>query len=615
MTISPRLGGNPELQNVAPQLHGAVSSPAPRAGRLAWLRAGRGTPHETGAGRARAQELQDMGRHRNALNAMTGNDSARAEANYDLLTTRLGADFLHIMSGPGVAGLVKDVKLENHLQIQSRQDPEAVTRLANLATEPMPANIGRGEFCICPLDIMLYDSPTFKFGATLLEMNGTGYGDITTMAPNMLAMAMKAMGDVAHVLDETPNALFVIACSGREDPPAFPQSKKIHEKLMIAQAMNEAIRMRQGADAQIVGLDSFDADALERDSTGQAIVERGIAKEKPGRDKDGIANLYQALDGLGDWHAPGKPTIVVGYTGQLAQAIDIDANGTPCLNGRKVNVINNDRLIQNIDALGEKSGKKLDLGTFLASNVSYVPAASKSDAYAFANEYNARPDIVGKFPQCARPIINQQAHSIEELHEKVMALLEQGIRVIIKPRGTGHCDGVRAFDIPERADPERVLEEIRGSLNEVEGKYADRGGLPYTVSEYLSARRIDQPGHPMHTMKYELRLPVLADTSDPKNRLLKAIHGAVIKIDASSQLKEGEDGNFSKKFAGVSAQVLDTGLPAEHFMLPLSNPETLALLGLTEEDVIPLLQWTVGYVAHVLRNIDRVGAVQDEPPA
>lgn len=202
-----------------------------------------------------------------------------------------------------------------------------------------------------------------------------------------------------------------------------------------------------------------------------------------------------------------------------------------------------------------------------------MPAASKSDAYAFANEYNARPDIAGKFPQCARPIINQQAHSIEELHEKVMALLEQGIRVIIKPRGTGHCDGVRAFDIPERADPERVLEEIRGSLNEVEGKYADRGGLPYTVSEYLSARRIDQPGHPMHTMKYELRLPVLADTTDPKNRLLKAIHGAVIKIDASSQLKEGEDGNFSKKFAGVSAQVLDTGLPAEHFMLPLSNPK------------------------------------------
>ena len=633
MTISPRLGGNPELQHIAPLLHGDVSSPVHRAGRLARPPAGDGTPPEAGTGRARAQELRDMGKHRNVLNAMAGKDSSLAQANYDLLNARLGSGFLHIMNGTGVVDLVKDVKLENHRQIQNRQDPEATARLARLATAPMPANIGRGEFGVCPLDVMLYDSPESKFGSTILEMNGSGYGDITTMEPNMLEMAMKAMGDVAHVLDETPNALFVIACSGREDPPAFPQSKKIHEKLMIAQAMNEAIKMRQvpgllqeamtkdgGASnpkpigAQIVGLDSFDADALERDSTGQAIVERGIAKEKSGRDKDGIANLHKTLDDLGDWHAPKQPTIIVGYTGQLAQAIKIGADGAPYLNGRKVNVINNDRLIQNIEALGEKHGKKLDLGTFLASNVSYVPAASKSDAYAFANEYNARPEIAAKFPHCSRPIVNQTAHSIEELHEKVLALLEQGIRVIIKPRGTGHCDGVRAFDIPELADPAKILEEIRESLHEVDGKYAERGGLPYTVSEYLSARRINKPGHPMHTMKYELRLPVLADVTDPEKRFLKATHGGVIKIDASSKLKEGESGNFSKRFAGVSAQVLETGLPAEHFMLPLSDPETLELLDLTEEDVQPLLQWAVGYVEHVLTNIDRVGAVQDARP-
>ena len=592
-----------------------------------------GTPRMSGAANVRAGELRDLTAQNTILRNITGADAELAVKNFELLKTRLGDGFTKILSSPGVADMVRGVKLENNLSTQSTQDAAAAKRLADASAVPMPANVKRGEFGAAPLDIMPYvNLKSGKFAATILEMNGTGYGNITTMEKNMLSLTMQAMGDVAAVLEKEPNALFVIGCSGREDPPAFGQSKKIHEKLMIAHAMDKAIRQHQlpglmaeamtedgGASnpkpsggARIIGLDSFDADALERNSKGEVVIENSVAKEKPGRDKDGIANLNKTLDNLGDWHDPKQPAIVVGYTSQLAKAITIGADGTPYLNGRKVSVINNDRLVLNINSLNASQGRKLDTGKFTSSNKSYLPAASKGHAYAFANQYNQRPDIAAQFPQFSREIVNEQAHSVQEIHEKVLALLEQGKRVIIKPHGTGHGVGIRAFDTPERKAPAKILAEIEESLAQVKGTYGDRGGLPYTISEYLTAARIDKPGHPLHTMKYELRIPVFADVTDPENRTLKATHGAIIKIDSGSALKDGESGDFSKSFASVSAQVLATGLSADNFMKPLADPETLDLLGLTEKDIGPLLKWASGYVAHTLENIDQAETLLDK---
>ena len=585
-----------------------------------------------GTATQRATELRDVAVQSAILRNITGKDADLAEKNFDLLKNRLGDGFTKIMTGTGVANLVKDVKLENNLSTQATQDSKATERLANASALPMPANVGRGEFTVAPLDIMPYVDPkTGKFAATVLEMNGNGYGNITTMEKNMLAKAMHSMGDVAAVIEKEPNALFVVGCSGREDPPAFGQSKKIHEKLMIAQAIDKEIQKKQvpgllaeamsedgGASnpkpigAKIIGLDSFDGDALLRDGQGKVVIKDSVAQQKEGRDKDGIADLHSTLDKIADWHNPTQPAIVVGYTAQLARAIKIDADGTPTLNGRKVSVINNDRLVLNINALNEAEGKKLDTKKFISSNISYLPAASKGHAYAFANDYNKQPEVAAKFPQFSREIINEQAGSIDEIHSKVLELLSQGKRVIIKPSGTGHGDGIRAFDLPEAATPNAIRKEIEESYAQVKGTYGERGGFPYTISEYLTAARIDKPGHPLNTMKYELRIPVLGDVTDPEQRLLKATHGAIIKIDGGSALREGENGDFSKNFASVSAQVLKTGLSADNFMKPLADPKTLDLLGLTEKDVGELLKWATGYVAHTLTNIDKAETILDK---
>lgn len=575
-----------------------------------------GAPRVAGSG-SRAAGLREIANPTvaNILESITGKDEGLAKKNLSLLQKRLGDGFEKMMTGPGVADMVRDVKLEQNFDTQKGQDPELAKRFGEASAIPMPANIKPTEFVVAPLDIMPFKvAGSNEFHATLLELNGTGYGNITTMEQNTLDNVMSSFGNVSHILKDEPTALFLVACSGREDPPAFGQSKKIHEKLMIANAMQTTITTAQQEEAeatgvaargvQILGVDSFDFDALVL-KDGKPVVENSKALEKPGRDKDGVDNMKATLN-QHNWDNPTQPTVLVGYTAQLAKAIEIK-DGTPFLNGRKVSFIGNDRLVLNINALNEASGKKLDTKNFTSNNISYVPAASKGHAYAFINQFNKAEGA--NYPGFAREIVNEQASTLEEIEEKVLAMLDQGKRVIIKPSGTGHGDGIRAFDLPEKAKPADIRQEIKESYDSVKGTYGDRGGFPYTISEYLTADRVTKEDSPLKSMKYEFRVAVYADYSDQeKGPQLKAAP-AIIKIDGGSKLGEGQSGDFSKQFASVSAQVLATGLPASEFMKPLCSEETLDLVGVTVDEMTELCKWSTRAVAHILTNVDQSDSI------
>lgn len=576
-----------------------------------------GTPHVAGSS-ARAAGLREIAADpavAKILDSITGKDDGLAKKNLNLLQKRLGDGFVKMMTSPGVADMVRDVKLEQNFDTQKGQDAELAKRFGEASAIPLPANIKPTEFVVAPLDIMPFKVPgSNEFHATLLELNGTGYGNITTMEQNTLDNVMSSFGNVSHILKDEPTALFLVACSGREDPPAFGQSKKIHEKLMIANTMQTTITTAQQeqADAtgvaprgvQILGVDSFDFDALVL-KDGKPVVENSKALEKPGRDKDGVEKMKATLN-QHNWDNPTQPTVLVGYTAQLAKAIEIK-DGTPFLNGRKVSFIGNDRLVLNINALNEASGKKLDTKKFTSNNISYVPAASKGHAYAFINQFNKADGA--NYPGFSREIVNEQASTLEEIETKVLDMLEQGKRVIIKPSGTGHGDGIRAFDIPEKATPESIRAEIKESYESVKGTYGDRGGFPYTISEYLTADRVTKEDSPLKSMKYEFRVAVYSDYSDKeKGPQLKAAP-AIIKIDGGSKLAEGQSGDFSKQFASVSAQVLATGLPASEFMKPLCSKETMDLVGVSEAEMTELCKWSTRAVAHILSNVDQADSI------
>lgn len=556
-----------------------------------------------------------------AIRAKISNgDDALTEKNIDILKKRLNENFVEIMNSPGVAEMVKGIKLESNFDTQAGQDPALAKRFADASAIPLPKNIKPGEFIVAPLDIMPYRTPgSNQLEATLLEFNGTGYGNITTMEPNMLKTVMHSFGNIESILKEDPNAVFVIAGSGREDPPKFGASKKIHEKLMIGSAMISSIHAFQeqnaakvgapktGVKFKFIGLDAFDESALALDERGQVIMENSKAVEKEGMDKDGIAEINNMLDREG-WGDAKQPVVIAGYTSQLARAIQIH-DGAPYLNGRKVNLISNDRLVMNINALNKSSGVQLNTDTFTSSNKSFLVAASKGHAYAFTNEFNKASGT--EFPGFNREIINHQANTKEEVFRQVIQMLTEGKRAIIKPSGTGHGDGIVPFDLDEVTDHAAIKTQIERSYDLVKGTYGDRGGFPYTTSEYLTAGRINKPGSNVHTMKYEFRVAVFADYSDKEAGPQLKAHPSIIKIDGGSALAEGESGDFSKHLASVSAQVLTTGQPASDFMKPLSSPEVLDLLGISEAEITGLCKYATRLVAHALENVDRAETIMD----
>lgn len=575
-----------------------------------------------------------------------GND-ALTENNIDILKKRLGENFVEIMNSPGVAEMVKGIELESNFDMQAGQDSALAKRFADASAIPLPKNIKPGEFIVAPLDIMPYRTPgSTQLQATLLELNGTGYGNITTMEPNMLKSVMHSFGNIESILKEDPNAVFVIASSGREDPPKFGASKKIHEKLMIGSAMVTSIHTFQEENAakdgvqiheelmigsaivssihafqeentvkggapkagvKFIGLDTFDESALVLDELGQVIMENSKVVEKKGMDKDGIAEIHNILDREG-WSDAKQPAVIAGYTAQLARAIQI-RDGAPYLNGRKVNLINNDRLVMNINALNKNGGAQLDTGTFISSNKTFLAAASKGHAYAFTNEFNKAGGA--EFPGFSREIINHQANTIEEVFSHVIRMLAEGKRAIIKPSGTGHGDGIVPFDLDELTDHAAIRMQIEDSYARVKGTYGDRGGFPYAISEYLTAARVNRPDSDVHTMKYEFRVAVFADYSNKKAGPQLKAHPSIIKIDGGSALAEGESGDFSKQLASVSAQVLATGLPASDFMKPLSSPEVLELLGISEAEVTDLCKYATRLVAHSLENVERAETIMN----
>ncbi len=517
-------------------------------------------------------------------------------------------------------------KLENNTDFAGRQDINILNRIATASAIDLPKNIKPGEFVVAPLDIMPHEIPGGKKGAMLLELNGTGYGNITTLHPETLKSINNSFAMIADSLKDVPNALVLVPCSGREDPPNFAASKKIHEKIMIGSSISERFKALGHEKVTEIGIDSFQ----KKSSNTLKNLRQGLKTDvKAGLeavrhfDQDGIRAMRKKLRKAG-WNAKDAgPTVVVGYTAQLAKAIKIGENGEPMMFGRRVHAIVNDRASLNVDALHARKGKKLDPNTFIACNRSYVPAADKGTAYAYMNEFNSTA-AAKMTPEYAREIVNKQANSLAEIEEKVLEMLKEGRHAIIKPSGTGHGDGIVPifaheweghpdFKPADAGGYPAISEQIKKSYDSVKATYGDRGGFPYTVGEYVIADRIKSDNPAFDTMKYEYRVAVYADYSNPEKPQLKAAP-AIIKIDAGSQLQEGQDGKFSKQLASVSTQVLQTGRPASDFMKPLANAETMEMIDFPEEEMTKLCQWATKAVGYILENVDAKTEVGGDKP-
>jgi len=169
--------------------------------------------------------------------------------------------------------------------------------------------------------------------------------------------------------------------------------------------------------------------------------------------------------------------------------------------------------------------------------------------------------------------------------------------VVIKPQGTGLGHGLEFF-----LDPDEPVESIVGkvdhSIRVTEHYYGLVGGaFPYTVCEFADTCTVDRPGHELHGHKYEVRVVVYRDGS--RLRAFPSIakvssHG----YDADRPAKLSLLNNITMSAEAKKREGTD-------FMLPLSNRETLGLLGIDPDVLAELCGYCAGYIGHTLDRVRR----------
>jgi len=441
--------------------------------------------------------------------------------------------------------------LEDRTGIREAQDWGLARKLQAVSSVRLRDASQRDLFCVAPLDVLVTTTnsrPQFH----IIEINGTGIGGLTNLPGAAVVSVLDGLFEWAQHATE-PDALVLVASSGKECDSAPRLNKLVHEKILYAEAL------KRGFEQSGRAADVRTAVALARDSAG---------------------------------FAADRPAIVLGYIKEFLEHLELDATGKLRLFGRRVHAAVNDRFCLNVL---QHFGSRVDLASLQTMNRCFLAGADKGVAYGLLNGYLRRAA-----PRCMPHGVEfARAATREQLIATVLDWLRAGRRPVIKPQGTGLGHGIELF-LSAAESVESIVWRIDASLRSTAEHYCLPGGaLPYTVCDYLDTRTIQKNGHPLCGHKYELRVVVYRDADR-----LKAFP-SIVKI-ASEPYDPAQPSHLSL-INNITTSAQSKHAAGVEFMLPLTNRRTLEVIGLAQADLEELCATCTGFVRYVL---DRV---QDEP--
>jgi len=294
---------------------------------------------------------------------------------------------------------------------------------------------------------------------------------------------------------------------------------------------------------------------------------------------------------------------VLGHFRELAEATTCDADGRLRFLGAPVSATINDRFCLN---LAKRYDHRIDLERWFTANRCFVAGADKGAAYDLSNRFLAEAPATA-FPSVDRAIPFDWARSADELFDTVRRWLRQGRRPVIKPQATGLGHGIEFFLDPNEPEAS-IRERIDRSIAFVDDHYDfQKGGLPYTVCEYLDTACVPDPTHDLYGHKFELRVVVYRD--GPWLRPFPSIAKVSCeRFDAASP-------DRSMLINNVTASAGRSRRPGCEFALPLSNEKTLASLEIETETLDELCRFCTAYVGSVLQSLEPKAAAPKRPHA
>jgi hypothetical protein len=438
--------------------------------------------------------------------------------------------------------------LEDRARVRDAQDPELVARFQEASTRPLADPAHRALFLVAPLDVLVVAGPGGRKRFHIIETNGTGIGGLTNMSPGVIAATLAGLAEAAEYLAE-PNPLVLVASSGIESHKNPRRNHLLHEKVLYVEALRRGFAAR-GEPARAL--------CMARLEQNPELI-RGDA-----------------------------PTVVLGYIKEFLNALTVDRAGRLTLFGRPTALGVNDRFCLNVVS---RFGGRLDLGRLATLNRSFAAGADKGVAYGLLNEYAA----TARFLHCPERVAYTRANNRAEMIAAVAEWLRRGEPCVIKPQGTGLGHGLEFF-----LDPDEPMESVVGkvdhSIRVTEHYYGLVGGaFPYTICEFAETCTVARPGHPLHGHKYEIRVVVYRDGG--RLRALPSIAKVSSQgYDADKPAKLSLINNITTSAEAKKREGTD-------FMLPLSNRETLDLLGIDPVVLAGLCGYCTGFISHVLDRV------------
>jgi hypothetical protein len=440
--------------------------------------------------------------------------------------------------------------LEDRGDIRDQQDWSLVQWLqAHTAVRLRDAS-QKHLFCVAPLDVLVTRSPEGK-QFHIIELNGTGIGGLTCLTGQAVSAVLDNLRQFAEE-QLAPDALVLVASSGKENDEDPRLNKLLHEKILYIEALKRGFDYA-GRPARVLTM----------------------------------AQLLQDSAPLQN----GQATIVLGYMKDFLAHLHKDEAGRLQLFGRQVHAALNDRFCLNVL---HELGPDLDLEEFWPLNRSFLAGADKGVAYDLLNDFLARS------PRRCLPghIQSVRAADRAELMATVLAWVHSGRKTVIKPQGTGLGHGIEFFLAADESE-ESIVRRIDASLQLIEEQYHLKGGaFPYTICEFFDTCTIEED-HPLQGHKYELRIVVYRDDMH-----LKAFP-AVVKV--ASAAYDPEHPQRLSLINNVTTSAQATQRSGVEFLMPLANRATLELLGLSLEELLELCEAATSFMRDML---DRV---QDEP--
>lgn len=437
------------------------------------------------------------------------------------------------------------LRLEDFSPVRERQNQSLVEELQKESTVSLVNPDQKKHFYLSAIDFLAYDDGNekkFKF----TEINGSGFTGLSNISiPNIQTVIKELQTIPKHINDEVP--VVIVPCSGTKAISTSGRPSLMYEKILFAQAIKEGFEKERGS-ADLVTL--YD------------IVQAGPFK-------------------------PTKPTVVIGYLIDLMEYLSC-IDGKMYFLGFPLSGATHDRFCDNlINAFKDE----IDLNQFYSINNLFYITSDKGTAYKFFHEFRKTRD----FKSFDKEFDFARVFNRKELIDAVLDRVKAGKRTVIKPHGAALGRGIEFFVIPE--DDEQIINKIDCSLEAVNRFCGVEGwAFPYTVVNFVDCCTIPKKDYPLFGHKYEMRVIVYRD--DDK---LKAFP-SIVKI--SSKKYEADVSDRLMLLNNVAAAAGRTKLESYNYMLPLSNMETLEVLGLKLDDLKEICSFSTEYVRYAIDKID-----------